>query len=118
MTLKEIMMEKTFVVCGDTITKDKYAYLIKNELIKNNYIVYSVGKELNSLNEVPTDDFILDLCINPIKGLKLLMENQKNIKCVVIQPGAESDDILSFLKEKNIPFIEGCVLVGLKLYKK
>jgi predicted CoA-binding protein len=118
MDLKEIMEAKTFVVLGNTIDEDKYAYKIKNKLIEKNYNVYAVSKELKSINDVDADDFILDLCINPIKGLEYLKENKKKIKAVLIQPGAISDDIINFLNEKKIPYLEGCALVGISLYKK
>lgn len=118
MTLKEIMDNKTFVVLGNTLDSEKYAYKIKNELLKYDYNVYSVSKELKSINDVDSNDFILDLCINPIKGLEYLKENKKTIKAVLIQPGAESGDIKNYLNEKNIPYLEGCALVGISLYKK
>ena len=60
---------------------------------------------------------VLDLCINPNLGINLLKENKKEIKVVVIQPGAESLDIINYLSNNNIPYIEGCLLVGLSLYK-
>lgn len=118
MELKEIMENDTFVVLGNTIDEEKYAYKIKNKLIEKGYKVYAVSKELKSINDVDKDDFILDLCINPIKGLEYLKENKKRIKAVLIQPGAISDDIVKFLNEKNIPYLEGCALVGISLYKK
>lgn len=118
MNLKEIMQFNNFVVVGDTLNKDKYAYKIKQQLIDHNYQVQSVGKELTSINEVTFDIDVLDLCIHPIKGIKLLKENNKKIKTVVIQPGAESEEIINFLKENNIDYLEGCLLVGLSLYKK
>ena len=49
MDLKEIMKYDTFVVVGDTLNEEKYAYKIKHELINSGYKVYSVGKELKSL---------------------------------------------------------------------
>lgn len=118
MELKEIMQLNNFVVVGDTINQEKYAYKIKQELIKNKYNVESVGKELNSINEVTFDIDCLDLCIHPAKGIKLLKENKKQIKIVVIQPGAESEEIINYLKENKINYIEACLLVGLRLYKK
>ncbi len=118
MELKEIMQHNNFVVVGNTILEDKYAYKIKQGLLEKGYNACGVYKELNSINDVPFDIDILDLCINPILGLKFLKENNKHIKCVVIQPGAESDEIKAFLTENKIDFIEGCLLVGLKLYPK
>ncbi len=34
------------------------------------------------------------------------------------QPGAESEEIINFLEDHNMDYIEGCLLVGLKLYAK
>ena len=118
MDMKEIMAQKNFVVVGDTVNKSKYANMIKEGLLEKNYNVWSVGKELASINDVDGDIDILDLCINPPKGLELLKENKKPCKCVVIQPGAESDEIFAYLEQEKIPYIEGCLLVGLSVYAK
>lgn len=80
--------------------------------------MYSVGKELASLNEIPGDLDIIDLCIHPAKGIKLLQECKKPFRCIVIQPGAESPEILQYLQEQNLPYIEGCLLVGMRLYPR
>ncbi len=117
MTLKEIMNLNNFVVVGNTINEEKYAYKIKNELIKTGYNVQCVGKELSSINDVNFEIDVLDLCINPNLGLKYLKENNKNIKVVVIQPGAESAEIIDFLKAKKIEYLEACLLIGMNLYK-
>ncbi len=117
MDLQEIMEQKVFAVVGDTLNEQKYAYQIKHELIGNGYIVYPVGKELASLNDVPGEIDIIDLCIHPAKGIHLLKENKKSVKGVLIQPGAESEEIIAYLQQEEIPYLEGCVLVGLDLYK-
>ncbi len=118
MDLKEIMKQKVFVVVGNTIDENKYAYKIKHSLIDKGYKVYCVGKELKSINDIDEKIDIIDLCINSFKGLELIKENKKKFKSIVIQPGAESDELKNYLKENDLPFIEGCVLVGLSLYKK
>ena len=118
MELKEVMQLDNFVVVGNTIVEDKYAYKIKHELINAGYKVECVGKELDSINDVKAEIDVLDLCINPVVGIKLLKENKKKIKTVVIQPGAESNEIIDYLNENKIDYLEGCVLVGLRLYKK
>jgi predicted CoA-binding protein len=118
MDLKEIMQQKVYVVVGDTLNEEKYAYRIKHELIDAGYKVYCVGKELASINDVPEEIDIIDLCIHPAKGIKLMQECKKNFKSIVIQPGAESDELLAYLKEKNYSYIEGCLLVGIRLYSK
>ena len=116
MELKDVMQQKVFAVVGDTLTEGKYAFKIKNRLIENGYTVYGVGKELASLNEVGENIDIIDLCINPIKGLELIKECGKPFKCIVIQPGAESAKLCAYLREKKLPYIENCLLVGMNLY--
>ncbi len=116
MDLQEVMQQKVFAVLGDTLNEGKYACKIKNRLIENDYTVYGVGKELSSLNEIGENVDIIDLCINPVKGLELIKECEKPFKCIVIQPGAESDELCAYLRENNLPYIEGCLLVGLSLY--
>ncbi|HPR23873.1 MAG TPA: CoA-binding protein [Bacillota bacterium] len=117
MDLKEVMDQKKFVIVGDTLNEEKYASKIKRKMTKNGYEVSAVGKELESINDVGGDIDVIDLCINPVKGLKLMKECKKDFKTVVIQPGAESPELTSYLKENDIEYLEGCLLVGLKLYK-
>ncbi|PXV89550.1 putative CoA-binding protein [Lachnotalea glycerini] len=118
MDIKEILQQNVFVVVGDTRKEEKYAYKIKKELLENGYKVYAVGKELDSINEIDEPIDIIDLCINPVRGLQLIKECTKEYKAIVIQPGAESEELLAYLQANDLPYIEGCVLVGLKLYSK
>lgn len=117
MDLKQVMEYNNIVVVGNTINEDKYAYKIKQALLSKGYNVQSVGKELQSINDVNFDIDVLDLCINPNLGISLLKENKKEVKIVVIQPGAESLEIIQFLQENNIQYIEACLLLGISLYK-
>lgn len=117
MDLKEVMEQKSFAIVGDTLNEEKFAYKIKTRMTANGYTVFSVGKELASINDIPSDLDIIDLCIHPAKGLKLMQECTKPFKCVVIQPGAESEELKAYLKETHTPFLESCLLVGLEKYK-
>lgn len=118
MELKEIMALSRFAVLGDTLNPEKYAYKIKHALLEKGYTVYPVGKELASLNDIPDDIDVIDLCIHPTKGLNLLQECKKPFRCVLIQPGASDDALLAYLQEHHIPYLDGCALVGLRLYSK
>ena len=118
MDLKEIMSQQTFAVLGDTLSEEKYAYKIKNGLIDKGYTAFGVGKELKSLNDIEGDIDVIDMCINPVKALKLLKECEKDVKAVVVQPGAGSDELESYMNEKGITHIDGCLLVGLSLFAK
>lgn len=118
MNLKEIMQENNIAVLGDTLNEEKYAYKIKHGLMEHGYHVYGVGKELQSLNDVQDDIDVIDMCINPVKGLALIRECRKECKGIVIQPGAESDELLDYLNQNHISYFQGCLLVGLSLYAK
>ena len=57
---------------------------------------------------------VLDLVIHPKLGLKLVEEaDALGIKRVLIQPGAESEAILTYCAEHGLEAIEGCVLRAL-----
>ena len=116
MTLEEIMKKRNWVVLGDTINEEKYAYRIKQKLIEKGFNVECVGKEKASIDDIAMDVDVVDLCIHPVKGLSLLKATGKNIPCVLIQPGAGSEEIEAYLTGKGIPFLNGCALKGMKAY--
>ena len=118
MDLKEIMQQQSFAVVGDTLNEEKYACQIKNKMLAKGYTVYPVGKELASLNDIEGELDVIDLCIHPAKGLKLMQECKKQFKTIVIQPGASSPELVAYLEENHLPYIDGCLLVGLSLYAK
>ncbi len=117
MEMKEVMAQRVFAVVGNTLDEEKYACIIKNKMQQAGYTVYPVGKELPSLNDVPEDIDVIDLCIHPVKGLKLMQECRKPFQCVVIQPGADSPELLSWLDDHHISYLQGCLLKGLEAYR-
>lgn len=117
MELKDIMDQKSFVIVGDTTNENKFAYKIKHAMADHGYDVQCVGKELGSLNEVDGEIDVIDLCIRADKGLALIKENRKQFKGIVIQPGASSPELVAYLEEKEIPYIDSCLLVGLERYR-
>lgn len=111
---------KNWVVVGDVLNNTKYAYKILNALKEADFNVTGVnprdtnGKIYTSLEQVPYKIDVIDLCINPISGLKIIESAVKlGIDKVLIQPGAESNEILILCKEKGISAIQGCALVEL-----
>ena len=116
MTLEQVMRQKNFVVMGNTVEAGKPAREIKEKLEAYGYTVHAVGKELASLNDVPGEIDVLDLCIHPAKGLKLLKECKRDFGFVVIQPGAESEELCAWLTENGHPYRHGCLLVAMRLY--
>ena len=116
--LRDVMKKDRFAVVGNTLAPEKYAYKIKEELLAAGYTVHGVGYELETLDQVPGELEVVDLCIRPERGLALLHACRKPIGCVVIQPGAGSDEIRELLTRQGIPFLDGCLLVGLRLYPR
>lgn len=113
MELLDVMKYKHFCVVGDTNNEEKYAYKIKNTLINKNYIIDEVNKE-GSLNNVVKLE-VINLCINPVLGLKLLKECKKEFEIILIQPGALNEELQEYLENNKIPYLQGCSLVGAAL---
>lgn len=117
MTLKDIMQLESVLVLGNTIKEDRYAYKIKNYMQAAGYKSFAVPYEFEAIDDVKEDIDILDICINSDRACNLLEASNKKFKIAVIQPGAESDKLFNLLNAKGIPYIEGCLLVGLRIYK-
>ena len=120
MKASEFLEYKNWVVVGDVSNSSKYAYKILNSLKDEGFNVVGVNSsDLNegvykSLKEVPYKIEVLDLCINPHKGIKIIQEAKElGIEKILIQPGAESVDILDFCEENEMKAVEGCALVEL-----
>lgn len=118
MELKEVMQQQSFVIVGDTLNEAKFACRIKHAMADRGYDVQCVGKELDSIDETEGAIDIIDLCIRPDRGLELLQSCGKPVKGVVLQPGAGSEEIRAYLTERQIPFLDGCLLVGLATYPR
>ena len=121
----ELLNFKNWVVVGDVLNSDKYAFRILSSLKDAGFNVVGVnpkdntGEAYKSIKEVPFNIDVVDLCINPVKGLEIAKDVQAmNLNKVLIQPGAESEDIISYFTEKNIVAIKGCALVELASYKR
>ena len=120
MQVEEFFNYKNWVVIGDVLNKSKYASKILEALKSSNFNVTGInprdtsGEVYKNLRDIPYKIEIIDLCINPITGLKIMQEAAElGIDKVLIQPGAESQEILNYCAEKGIIAIEGCALVEL-----
>lgn len=119
MNIENLIKLKNWVVIGDVSNEAKYANKILNKFKLKGYKVSGVhpkgGKNIyTNLKDVPYTIDAIDLCINAKLGIKYLKEaNELGIKNVLIQPGAESNEILTYCKENSINAIENCALVQL-----
>ena len=120
MDIKELIKLKNWIVIGDVSNESKYAYKILNKFNDKGYTVSGVhpkGGEgiYKTIKEVPHNIDAIDLCINSKLGIEYIKEAKVlGINNVLIQPGAESDEILSYCKENSINAIENCALVQLR----
>jgi len=125
MEAQQLLNYENWVVVGDVLNSAKYAHRILNSLKEAGFNVVGVnprdttGSAYKSLSEVPYEIEVIDLCINSINGLAILKEAlDLGIKKVLIQPGAESNEILEFCSSNKIIAIEGCALVEISFYKR
>lgn len=118
MELREVMEQQVFAVAGNTVDPEKFAAKIKSGLLEQGYTAYGVGKELGSFNDVPEEIDVIDLCIRADRGLELLKAYRGTAKCVVVQPGAESPELLAWMEEQGVPYLQGCLLVGVRTYPR
>ncbi|QXM05519.1 CoA-binding protein [Crassaminicella indica] len=117
---QEMLNYKNWAVVGDVLNPSKFAHKIKNRLIDAGYNVFLInprdksGEVFLSLKDIKEQIDVIDLCINPNTGMKIIEEaHELGINKVLIQPGAGSEEIKSFCKEKGITYLESCVLVEL-----
>jgi predicted CoA-binding protein len=119
MRAQDFLNYKKWAVAGDVLNSSKYAHKIFNSLKAAGYNAVGVnpraseGEVYKNLREAGVVE-VLDLCINPRSGIEIVKEAKElGIKYVLIQPGAESDEILTYCSENDIVAIEGCALVEL-----
>ncbi|MBZ9606645.1 CoA-binding protein [Clostridium estertheticum] len=120
MDASQFLNYKNWVVVGDVLNPSKYAYKILNSLKKHGFNAVGVNPSIENegiyitLSDIPYKVEVLDLCINPYKGIKILHEaHELKIDKVLIQPGAESPEIINFCKSSGMQVIDGCALVEL-----
>lgn len=125
MNTQELLNFDNWVVVGDVLNEEKYAYRILNKLVDFDFNAKGISPSsrneevYKSLKEVPYKIDVIDLCINPLKGIDIVKEaHELGIDKVLIQPGASSEEILDFCKESGITAIEGCALVELSYYNR
>ena len=117
---RQFLEYKNWAVAGDVLNPSKYAYKIMNSLKSNGFNAVGVNLSnnrqgvYNSLSDIPYKVEVLDLCINPNNGIKILQEaHELKIDKILIQPGAESPEILNFCHSNGMEAIQGCALVEL-----
>lgn len=109
-----------WAVVGDVLNENKYAYQIVQALEKEGYTVLLVNprsrdpRVYRQLLDCQQPVEVVDLVIHPKLGLEIVAQAATlGIKRVLIQPGAESEELLSFCRAQGIEAVEGCILQAL-----
>ena len=117
----EFLEYKNWVVVGNVLNRFKYAHKILSSLKEAGFNVVGLNPSVKNeeaykrLSDIPYKIEVLNLCINPDKGIKILQEAlELKINKILMQPGAESPEILNFCRENGIEAVEGCTLVELR----
>ena len=119
--VKDFLKQKRFAVAGSFRNESKYAYKIVKTLIKKGYEVYPVNPRVNSVegikcyksvNDIPYRIDVVNVVTPPLITEKIIREcNEKAIKRVWLQPGAESEVSIRFCRDNDISVIYGlCVM--------
>lgn len=123
--LEEKMLEKkVWAVIGANQNQEKYGNMIYRKLRSRGYTVYAVNpiydtvegdacyKDLASLPQVPD---VIDMVVTPKRTIKFVEEAASlGIQNVWLQPGTYDAAVLELLKQKELTYVEACVLVALR----
>jgi len=120
--VKDFLKQKKFAVVGSFRDQSKYAYKILKTLIKKNYEVYPVNPRLSDvegmkcykrISDIPVNIDVVNVVTPPFVSEKIAKECQeKTIKRVWLQPGAENENVIKFCRDNNIDIIYGlCVML-------
>lgn len=115
---KKMLEQATWAIVGSH-GRNPICDKLHAKLLRGNKRVFLVnpgvkqtGEVFDSLTTIGQPVDVVDLVINPVKGLAVVEEMSKlGIKNLFIQPGAESQDIRNLAQKNGITVYEGCVLV-------
>lgn len=107
---------------GATNDKTKYGNIIYRDLKSKGIPVFGINpkattiegdKAYHSIEELGFEPDIINFVVPPKIGLAMVKELvEKNYNYFWFQPGAESEEIISFLEEKNKDYLAyACVMV-------
>lgn len=109
-------------VVGATDNPRKYGNRIYLDLKGKGLRVYPVNPSRDSvdgdpayanLSDLPEPPDIIDFVVPPTRALRVLEEaNELGFTTVWIQPGAESDDVVTYLDEHGFNYLtDACIMV-------
>ncbi|MFW0862105.1 MAG: CoA-binding protein [Candidatus Komeilibacteria bacterium] len=113
---------KNIAVVGASANPDKFGNKIVANLKARGFNVYPVNpkseiilglRTYNGIEELPREVELLDIVTPPLITLKILQAAKElGFNKVWIQPGAESEEVLEYLKKNNFDYIaQACIMV-------
>ncbi len=120
--VKDFLKQKKFAVVGSFRNESKYAYKILKTLIKKGFEAYPVNPRVSDvegikcykrISDIPFNIDVVNVVTPPSITEAIVRECQeKNIRRVWLQPGAESEAAIKFCHYNNIDVIHGlCVML-------
>ncbi|MEN8153796.1 MAG: CoA-binding protein [Acidobacteriota bacterium] len=114
---------KTIALIGASSRKEKYGYKILRDLINKGYTVYPVNpaskeiegiKVFSSIEELHDDVDLFVFVVPAQAGLDITKKLiNRGLKKFWYQPGAESEEIIGFLKNKKVRFSTiNCIMMN------
>ena len=119
--IKEFLAQRNFALAGSFRNENKVAYQIYEFLKSKGCEVYPVNPRVKevvgmrcykSVLDIPVVCDVADLVTPPEVSEKIVREcKEKGITRVWFQPGAQSDEAISFCQENGIAVVYGCCLM-------
>ncbi len=120
--IDEFLRSRVFAVVGVSTNKEKYGYKVYEDLKQGGYIVYPVNpmypdifgeKCYPDLDSLPEEPEVVEFVCPPDVTSKLVKRLPAlGVDKAWMQPGAESEEAISFCKEHGIKVLHDiCVMV-------
>jgi predicted CoA-binding protein len=118
-----MLEEMVWAVIGANNNPDKFGNIIYRKLKSEGYTVYPVNPLSDdvdgdrcypNLASLPEKPAVLDMVVSPKRGKAFIEEAAElGIKNIWLQPGTFDQELLAYIKEKQLTAIQACVLVAL-----
>lgn len=123
--IKAFLQQRHFAVAGSFRNPSKVAYRILGQLRQHGYIAYPVNPKLKevdgvpcyqSVKDIPASVEVVDIVTPPAATEQIVKEcKEKGIRKVWLQPGAESEVVITFCNENGIEVVfDRCIMIELK----
>ncbi|MFC1734162.1 CoA-binding protein [candidate division KSB1 bacterium] len=121
-TANDFIEAKKFALVGASTNKKKFSTVAMRELKKKGYQIIPVNPKAESIEEekcypdigsLPAEIDSILIMTPKTETLKVLKEAEaKNIKNIWIQQGAQSPEVMDYIKEKNLNIIaKECIMM-------